>query len=104
MLFSQDGGDRATLFRRDGFPFAELVLGVFHVFLTKVVCQHIFSQGSEGSRDLSMLCSSTFCYSVAFGSAAAFRMVGNSSAPVAKVVFLRQALFVTPHDIPHLLV
>ena len=100
----QYGRDRATLLRRDGAVFAELVLGVVHLSFSKVVCQHIFSQGSEGSRHFNMLCSGAVCYSAASGNAVASRLVGNSSAPIAKVVLLRHALVVTPHGIPRLLV
>ena len=76
-VLSQDGVGRATLFRREGFAFANLVPGVFSLCLSKVVCQNILNQRSEGSRQFSMLRSSAVRYSVPSGSGELFRMVGG---------------------------
>ena len=113
-VLSQDGVDRAALFRVEGFAFAKLVHGVLFLFLRKVMCQNILSQCSEGSRQFSMLCSSAVRFSmlcssavrfnVPSGSADRFRMASNSSAPFAKALLFSSASFVARHNIPHSLV
>ena len=113
-VLSQDGVDRAALFRREGFVFAKLVHGVLSLCLRKLICQNILSQCSEGSREFSMLCSSAvrfsmLCssavrFSVLSGSADRFSMASNSSAPIAKPLLFSSASFVARHNTLHSLV
>ena len=103
--------DHVALFRREGFAFAELALGVPHLCLCEVVCQNVLIQCSVGGTAFNMLCSSAvnmLCSNavrlgVPCGSAVCFDS-GNSTAPVGETLLFRQTHFVARHDIPHVLV
>ena len=90
-VFSQDGVDEAALFRRDGCAFAKLVFWVLLLFFCELVCKNILDQFFER---IVVLCSSGVCSST-LGT-----MQGDPSAPVDKVVLLRNIIFIAVHKIP----
>ena len=99
-VFSQDDVDEAALFRRDGCVFAKLVFWVLLLFWCEVLRKNILDQIFE---TIVVLCSSVLCSSAVCCSTLG-TMQGDPSAPVYKVVHLRNALFIAVQNIPDFLV